>query len=186
TARRAGAVTAATTAGALCLGDLRRGEAQAGADLVDLQLDDRSLLTLAGLERTLPKPALRDDAHASLQRLRNALGRLPPDRAPHEQRVAVLPGTGLPVERTWRGRDGEVRDGSPARREPELGVVGQVADDRDDGLACHGCSQSLRARECWDEPAKLSEPRAARPWCAARTRKGRVAGRARPRFRPRT
>ena len=40
-----------------------------------------------------------------------------------------------------RGVDaiGEVGDRGARGREPQLGVAGQVADDGDDGLACHVC-----------------------------------------------
>src|SRR6185312_9202669 len=54
TATAAEATTAATTAAGLV--DLGRGVAQRRPDLVDLELDDGSLLTLAGLERTLLEP----------------------------------------------------------------------------------------------------------------------------------
>src|SRR5690606_28379185 len=82
--------------------------------------------------------ALHDDAHALGERLRHVLRRLTPDGAGEEQRLAVPPLVGLPVERTRRGRDAEPRDGRTGRGEAQLGVVDQVADDRDDGLACHG------------------------------------------------
>ena len=36
--------------------------------------------------------------------------------------------------------DPELCDRGPGRREAQLGIVGQVADDRDGGISCHGYS----------------------------------------------
>src|SRR5205823_14344238 len=79
TTTEAAATTTATATGRLA--HLGRGELQRRADLVDLELDDRALLTLAGLERALPQPALHDHAVAAVQRLGDVLGRLPPHAA---------------------------------------------------------------------------------------------------------
>src|SRR4051812_26054934 len=73
-----------------------------------------------------------------MQGLGDVLGRLAPDRAPQEERVAVLPLVGLLVEEARRGGHGEVRDRSPRRGEAQVRVVGQVSDDGDRGLARHG------------------------------------------------
>src|SRR4051812_22552904 len=136
--------TAATSAGHP--GDLGRGVLQAGADLVDVELHDGALLALAGLVRARLETALRDDAHPLLQGLRDVLRCLAPDRAVEEQRVAVLPLVGLPVEVARRRGDREVRDGRTRRGEPELRVTGQVADNGDDGLASHGRSSWIGGR----------------------------------------
>src|SRR3954451_4650292 len=73
-----------------------------------------------------------------MQGLGHVFGSLAPDTAPQEQGVAVLPLVGLAIVAAGRRRDGEVRDRGPGRGETELGVVGHVADDGDDGFACHG------------------------------------------------
>src|SRR5690242_8537217 len=98
--------TAAATAADLV--DLGRGVAQRGPDLVDLELDDGALLAFLRLERPLLEAALHDDAGAAGQGLGDVLRRLAPDVAAQEQRLAVLPLAGLPVERARGGRDGEV------------------------------------------------------------------------------
>src|SRR4051794_38151267 len=72
------AATAAATGTARHLLHLRCGIPQRRADLVDFQLDDGALLTLAGLVRPLLEPAGDDDASAPLERLGDMLGRLPP------------------------------------------------------------------------------------------------------------
>src|SRR5262249_10921219 len=95
--------TAATTAAAGGPGDLGGGVPQRRADLVDLHLAHRALLALTGFERPLYQPALHDDPEAALQRLGGVLAQLPPRRAAQEQRLAVLPLPGLPVERAGRG-----------------------------------------------------------------------------------
>ena len=140
---RVGLLAAATTetttgAAALGLGDLRRGVAQRRADLVDVELDDGALLALLGLVGPGLQATGDEDPRAPVERLGDVLRRVAPDRAAHEQGLAVLPLVGLPVERARRGGHGEVRDGGPGGGEPELGVGGEVADDGDDGLACHG------------------------------------------------
>src|SRR4051812_1456748 len=128
---------AAATFTARGLGDLRGGVAQRGADLVDLQLDDGALLAFLGVERALLEPPADDDPRAAGEGLGDVLGHLPPDVAPEEQRLAVLPLLRLTVEGAGRGGHGEVGDGGAGRREPELRVRRQVADDRDDGFAGH-------------------------------------------------
>ena len=107
------------------------------ADLVDVDLEDGALLALAGLVLTLLQAALHDDAHALLEGLGDVLRGLPPDRAGQEQRVAVLPLVGLPVEGARRRGDPEVGHGRPRGGEAQLRVVDEVADHGDDGLACH-------------------------------------------------
>src|SRR4051812_649083 len=131
------AAEAAASAAARGLGDLRRGVAQRRADLVDLELDDRALLALLGVVRAAAEAAADDHPGATGQRLGDVLRRLPPDRAAHEEGLAVLPLVRLPIEVAGGAGDGEVRDGRAGRREPQLGVVGEVADDGDDGLAGH-------------------------------------------------
>src|SRR6478609_5440944 len=111
------AAEAATAAAALGLVDLRGGTAQGRADLVDVHLHDGALLAFLGLVGTRLQPAGHDHAH--------------------EPRLAVLPLIALAVELPRRRGHGEVRDRSPGRRETQLRVGGQVADDRDDGVACH-------------------------------------------------
>src|SRR5690606_25260493 len=139
----AAALLAATAVATLAtaargLGDLGRGVAQAGADLVDVQLVDRALDALTVLVGPLLTPALHDHAHASLKGLGDVLRRLTPDRAGQEQALAVLPLVRLTVEGAGSRRDTELGDGRTGRGEAQLGVVDKIADDRDDGLACHG------------------------------------------------
>src|SRR3954469_5529205 len=138
-ATAAAVTTLATAPRTACgLGDLGRGTAQAGADFIDVQLVDRALDALTVLVGPLLQPALHDDAHASLERLGDVLRRLTPDRAGQEQALAVLPLVRLTVEGAGGGRDTELRDRRTGRGEAQLGVVNKIADDRDDGLACHG------------------------------------------------
>src|SRR5690606_35603002 len=134
------AALAAAESSALPLGlvDLRGGVAQRRADLVDLDLEDGALLTLAGLVRTLLETSLDDHPHAALQGLGHVLGGLPPDVAREEQRLAVLPLARLAVE-VPRGRgEAEGRDRLPARGESQIRVLDEVPDHRDYGVACHG------------------------------------------------
>ena len=134
--RRHREAAATLTAGGL--GDLRGGVAQRGADLVDLQLDDGALLAFLGVERALLEPPADDDPRTAGEGLGDVLGHLPPHVAPEEQRLAVLPLLRLTVEGA-RGRGhGEVGDRGAGRREPQLRVRRQVADDGDDGFAGHG------------------------------------------------
>src|SRR5947207_1573059 len=128
----------ATATGARHLLHLRRGVPQRRADLVDLQLDDRALFALAGLVRPLAQPSGDDHAGAPLQRLGDVLRRLPPHRAGQEQRLAVLPFAGRLVHEPRRRGDAELGDRRTGRGETQLRVVGQVADDRDGGVSCHG------------------------------------------------
>src|SRR4051794_27700753 len=129
---------AAATPAAGSAGDLGRGVAERGADLVDLQLDDGALLAFLRVEGTLLEATGDDDPRPAGERLSDVLRRLPPDVAPEEQGLAVLPLLRLTVEGAGRRGDGEVGDGGAGRREPQLRVGRQVADDGDDGLAGHG------------------------------------------------
>ncbi|CUM39872.1 hypothetical protein BN2537_8709 [Streptomyces venezuelae] len=140
------AAVAALTTATSGLGDLGRGVLEAGADFLDIQLVDRALDALTVLVGPLLQPALHDDAHASLKRLGDVLRRLTPDRAGEKEALAVLPLVGLTVEGAGGGRDTELRDRRTGRGEAQLGVVDKIADDRDDGLACHG---GTSRRDCF-------------------------------------
>src|SRR5690606_41863521 len=95
-----------------------------------------------------PRPSARHDpAPAPLARRGDLLGRPPPDGAGQEQAFGVLPPSGLTVEGAGGRRDTELRDGRTGRGEAQLGVIDKVADDRDDGLACHGGTS--RRVCCW-------------------------------------
>jgi hypothetical protein len=83
------------------------------------------------------QPPLDDDAGAARQGLGDMIRHLSPDRAAQEQGVGILPLVALPVEGAGRGGDGEVRDHVAGRGEADFGVIGQVADDGDDGLVYH-------------------------------------------------
>src|SRR5687768_2078841 len=97
-AGRLAAGETATAAGAGGAGDLGGGVLQARADFLDLDLEDRPLLTLAGLIGAGLQATLHHDTHAALEGLGNVLRGLTPDRAGEEQRVAVLPLVGVLVE----------------------------------------------------------------------------------------
>src|SRR5262245_42623775 len=101
-ARAAAGAVAATARAPLHLLHLRCGVPERGADLVDLELHDRALLALARLVRPLTQTSGNDHAGPSLERLGDVLGRLAPDVALEEQRFAVLPFVGLPVEEPRR------------------------------------------------------------------------------------
>ena len=116
---------------------LADARAQRRADLLDVDLEDGALLTLAGLVLTGLQATLDDHAHAPLEGLGDVLRGLAPDRAGEEQRVAVLPLVALAVEGARRRRDPEVGHGGPRGGEPQLRVVDEVADHGDGGLACH-------------------------------------------------
>lgn len=191
TALLAAATAAVTTLAALAtstrgLRDLGRGVLQAGADFLDVQLVDRALDALTVIVGPLLQPALHDDAHASRERLCDVLRRLTPDRAGQEQALAVLPLVGLTVEGAGSGRDTELRDRRTGRGEAQLGVVDKIADNRDDGLACHGGTS--RRVCCWllvllldarDQLSwKLSGSRDGGPWSGGPTRSGSSGGRA--------
>src|SRR5207253_1410662 len=92
------AATVTGAAGAGGLGGLRGGVLERRTHLVDVELVDGALLALAGLVGALAQPAGHDDPGTAVQRLRDVLGGLAPDRAAQEQRVAVLPVVGLLVE----------------------------------------------------------------------------------------
>src|SRR3954453_13810583 len=104
------AASAATAAGFVHLGG---GVLERRADLIALEFDDRALLALAGLVGPLLEPALDDHPRTAGEALAHVLGGLPPDAAPHEQRVAVLPLIALAVEDPRSGCDGEVGDSRP-------------------------------------------------------------------------
>src|SRR3954470_16557336 len=148
------AASSAAAAAALTTVDLRCGVAKRGTDLVDLYLEDGALLAFLGLVGPLLEPTGDDHAHAALERLGDVLSCLPPHVAREEEALAVLPLVGLLVEVSRCGRDAELRDGGPAGREPQLGVVDEVADQRDVGVTSgHG-------------PPPTSSP-VGRAWCAA-------------------
>ena len=93
-----------------------------------------------------------------LERLGDVLRGLPPDRAGQEQRLAVLPLVGLLVEGARRRRDPEVGHGRTRGGEAQLRVVDEVADDGDDGLACHVRSPSLIRWMCRRDPSLPQAP----------------------------
>src|SRR5581483_1368478 len=136
---RCGAAVAAPTptsslvsaAAALGLLDLGRGPAQARCHLVGDDLDGAALQRLAHVLRQLP-PA--DDVEEA--------GRLLPFAA-----VAVLPAA---VD-----GDAEAGVGLAARREPQLGVAGDVAHDGD-AVAGHLLPSFLRFRRGWRGPGRPS------------------------------
>src|SRR6185437_1962282 len=141
---RAPAATAAATAeapasaaAAAGLVDLGGGVPQRGPDLVDLDLDHGPLLALAGLEGTLLEPAADDHPRAAGQAFGHVLSGLTPDIAAQEQRLAVFPFPALAVIDPGGGCHGEVGHGGTRRREPQLGVRGQVSDDGDGGVTSH-------------------------------------------------
>src|SRR3981189_3566277 len=71
----------ATATAAAGLGDLRGGVAQRGTDFVDLELDDRALLTLAGFVGALLEPSTHDHAGATGQAFRDIFRSFAPDVA---------------------------------------------------------------------------------------------------------
>src|SRR5699024_1089685 len=121
---------------------LRGRVAEPGADLVDVELDAGAVVALAVRERSLHEPALRDHAGALLERLRDVLRRVPPDRGAEEQRLAVDPLAPLLVEGARRGRDGEVRDRDTRLGPPEFWISHEVPHDGDHGVISHGCTSS--------------------------------------------
>src|SRR5215218_4256820 len=96
-------------------------------------------LSPSGVPGAALEAAVDDDPVAFGHRLGDVLGLLAPDVDPEERGVAVLPGVAL----TDPGGDGqpEVGHGVPVGGEPQLGVVGQVADDGDEGV--HGALLGL-------------------------------------------
>src|SRR5699024_1927654 len=138
--RTAGAALPAAPAAALDLVGLRGRVAQRGTDLVDIELDGGAVVALTVGEGALLQAALCDDAGALLQRLGHVLRGVAPDGAAQEQSLAVLPLVRLTVEHARGGRDGERRDRDAGLRETQLGISGEVADHRDDGVIRHGCS----------------------------------------------
>src|SRR5690606_20030874 len=133
----ASAAETTATAASADLVDLGGGVAQGGTDLVDLELDDRALLTLTGFVGALLEPSAHDDASASGQALGDVLRCFTPDVAAQEERFAVFPLVGVPVEHPRGGRDGEVRDRRTRGGDTQFAVGRQVTDDRDDRVACH-------------------------------------------------
>src|SRR3954451_16786490 len=136
-AAEAAAPAAPAASAALALDDLGRGVFQRRSDLIDVDLVDGALLAFLGFVRPLLQTPLHDHPSTTLQRLGDVLRGLPPDAAAEEQRVAVLPLVGLLVEEPWGRGNGEVGNGGTAGGEPQLRVVGQVADNGDGGLSCH-------------------------------------------------
>src|SRR5271157_6568659 len=125
-----GGLAAVTGAGAGDLLHLGRGVPQRRAELVDLELVDGPLLAFLGLVAALLEPAGDDDAHPALQALRDVLGGLAPHGAGKEQAVAVLPLPRRVVLVPGRARYPELGHRLPGRREPQLRVLHQVADQR--------------------------------------------------------
>src|SRR5699024_1667677 len=139
----ASAGVAALAAGTARTGDLGRRASQTRADFVDVDLGALPARTILALELADLEAALHDHAHALLEGLRDVLGRLAPYRAGQEQRVAVLPLAGLPVELTRCRGEPEVGNGRSGRGETQLGMVDEIADHGDDGVACHGFSEKV-------------------------------------------
>src|SRR6476620_8292915 len=96
------------SAGALGAVDLGVGVAQAGADLVDLKLDNGALLAFLGFVGTALQAAGNAHAHALGEGLRDVFGCFAPYRRAEEQGFPVLPLIGLAVEGAGSRRDGEV------------------------------------------------------------------------------
>src|SRR5690606_27867793 len=117
----AAASAAETTAAATTTGlvDLRGGVTQGGTDLVDLEFDDRALLPLAGFVGALLESSAHDDASASGQALGDVLRCFTPDVAAQEERFAVFPLVGVPIEHSRGGRDGEIRNRRSRGRETQ-------------------------------------------------------------------
>src|SRR3712207_4288767 len=93
-----GATAAALAAPAAGPGDLGGGEAESRADLVEVALEDGALRAHPRLVAPRFEATLDDHPHPLLERLRNVLRSLTPDRAVKEQRVAVPPLVALAVE----------------------------------------------------------------------------------------
>src|SRR5699024_6000256 len=139
--------SAVVASAALVLRHGRGRVPQAGADLVDVQLEHGATLALLRVEGAGAQSALSDDAGAARQGLCDVLRHLAPGAAPQEEGLPVLPFIGLTVEGPRRRGHGEVRDGCAVRGEPQLRVGSDVPDDGDDCLACHGDSS---AAQCVD------------------------------------
>src|SRR6266540_2702205 len=102
--------------------------------------DAKAAVVYCGPESAVGAPHRWVHAGAPLQRLGDVLRRLPPHRARQEQRLAVLPLAGRAVEEPRRRGDPELGHRRAGRCEAQLGVVGQVADNRDGRVSCHGYS----------------------------------------------
>src|SRR5699024_7927100 len=119
------------------------GPAQRGADLIDVELPCRAAFALTGLKAAGLQSALGDDAHPGAQRLRRILSRLAPQRAAHEQRLAVSPLTALTVEEPRSRGDGEVRHRRAGRCVPQFRVGGEVAHQSHDRVVSHAALLEL-------------------------------------------
>src|SRR6266545_909255 len=128
-------VELATPAGAVAglAGTLRGGGGplEAGADLLGLDLDHAAALALGGLPGAGLEPSEDDDAVALGQRVGGVGGQVPPDVDAEERGLSVLPA--LPVLDAGGDGQPEAADLSTAGGEPDFGVVGEVADQRDIG-----------------------------------------------------
>src|SRR5690606_28799806 len=111
---------ATATAAALRAGDLGGREAQARADLVDVELDRGALVAVAVVVGALLELSDGDDLHALGERARHVLSEVAPGTRAEEQGLAVLPPVGGGVEGARRRRDREARDGVPGLRVTQL------------------------------------------------------------------
>src|SRR5439155_10479671 len=111
--------------------------AEAGTEVVGLDLDHGSLLALLVLPGTLLQPAGHYDPAAARERLGGVLRQAPPAVDREERRVAVRPVAGRVTDP--RGiRDPEVGHRGAVRRVAQLGIIREVANDRDLVVARHG------------------------------------------------
>src|SRR5690606_837822 len=122
---------------AFVLRDLGRGPAQARPDLVGDDLDDRASLAVGRLPRALLEAAAHDDAGALLERLADVLRQVAP-AGDVEEGGALLPLLALPVLPPAVHGHAEGGDRGTRGREAQLGIAGEVPDDRDVGG--HGAS----------------------------------------------
>src|SRR5690606_23995182 len=118
------------------------------SNLVHLEFLHRTLLALAGFVVALDQAALSNHAHSLGEGFGHVLGSLTPDRAAHEQRVAVLPLIALAVKGARRGGNGEVRHGGTRCGEPQFWIGREVSNHRDGGFACHVTPWWLRRTQC--------------------------------------
>src|SRR5690606_16726448 len=90
------------------------------------------------------------------------LGRLPPHVAVQEERLAVLPLAGLAVQVAGGGGDPELGHRRPRRGEAQLRIVGEVPDQGDGGVSCHGAlsSSSVVPTGRWFPDRSSAEARA--------------------------
>ncbi|CAD6016121.1 protein of unknown function (plasmid) [Agreia sp. COWG] len=120
-----------------CPGDTRRCVAQAGTDLVDLELDRGALFALFRLVGALTQTTGRNDAAALRQRSSDVLGEFTPDACAQEECLAVFPVVRGTIERARRGSDSEVGNRQPALRVTQFRIAGEVAHHGDYGFASH-------------------------------------------------